>query len=72
MGKIARKSDYKIIYNYSNFAPKKVLYFSLQKAKTGYNQILDCFDQPAALLLVITHKIADGDKKYFLFLIMIY
>ena len=56
MGKIVRKSDYKIIYNYSNFAPKKVLYFSLQKAKTGYNQILDCFDHPAVQFLVTTHK----------------
>lgn len=59
MGKIVRKDDYKIIYNYSIFAPKKVLYFSLRKAKTGYNKILGCFEHPAVLLLVTIHKIAD-------------
>ena len=33
MGKIARKSDYKIIYNYSNFAPKKYYIFHYKKQR---------------------------------------
>ena len=67
MGKIARNNDCRTVYNCGITGHKIETYFCLKKCSTGSDDKACCFCNPTTHHLLTTHKIADGDKKYFLF-----